>query len=131
MSFKTFNSLIGAYVHFKQENILFKQKANVEYESEGGFLDLYFNPNVKFYTVLEKISTIFQNHLLDLINCMQNKTIKIKLEQNIERKMKRLFTSYENILKYIEIQDKIVDKTEIKKMRDHMFHYDKKKDKYK
>ena len=128
---KTFNSLIGAYVHFKQENILFKQKANVEYESEGDFLDLYFNPNVKFYTVLEKISTIFQNHLLDLINCMQNKTIKIKLEQNIERKMKRLFTSYENILKYIEIQDKIVDKTELKKMRDNMFHYDKKKDKYK
>ena len=129
---KTFNSLIGAYVHFKQENILFRQKANVEYEPNGEFLDLYFNPNVKFYTELEKISTIFQGHLLDLINCMQNKTVKIKLEQNIERRMKRLFTSYENILKYIEIQDKVnVNKNELKKMRDNMFHYDKRKEKYK
>ena len=129
---KAFNSMIGAYAHFKQENILFKQKANIEYEPNGDFLDLYFNPNVKFYTELEKISTIFQTHLLDLINCMQNKTIKIKLEQNIERKMKRLFVSLENILKYIEIQDKVnVNGNDLKKMRDSMFHYDKKKEKYK
>ena len=50
---------------------------------------------------MEKVSTIFQKHLLDLINELHNKTVKIKLEQNIERRMKRLFTSYENILKGI------------------------------
>ena len=129
---KVFNSLIGSYVHFKQETILFRQRTNIKYAEDGDFLDLYFAPNVKFYTELEKISTIFQKHLLDLISVVQNKTIKIKLEQNIERRMKRLFNSYENILKYIEIQDKAnVKGSELKKMRESMFHYDKKKKRYK
>ena len=128
MKIKVFNSLIGAYIHFKKETVLFKQKVNMTYDSEGEFLDLYFAPNVKFYTELEKISTIFQNHLLDLINVVQNKTIKIKLEQTIERRMKRLFISYENILKGIEIQDKVNTKgSELKKIRESMMHFDNKK----
>ena len=129
---KVFNSLIGSYVHFKEETIIFKQKTNIKYAEDGDFLDLYFAPNKKFYKELEKVSTVFQKHLLDLINCVQNKTIKIKLEQNIERRMKRLFTSYENILKGIEIQDKVnIKGSELKNLRDSMFHYDKKKKKYK
>ena len=129
---KVFNSLIGSYVHFKQETIIFRQKTNIIYAEDGEFLDLYFAPNVKFYTELEKVSTIFQKHLLDLINVVQNKTVKIKLEQNIERRMKRLFTSYENILKGIELQDKVnVKGSELKKIRESMFHYDKKKKRYK
>lgn len=132
MKIKVFNSLIGAYIHFKKETVLFKQKVNMTYDSEGEFLDLYFAPNVKFYTELEKISTIFQNHLLDLINVVQNKTIKIKLEQTIERRMKRLFISYENILKGIEIQDKVNTKgSELKKIRESMMHFDNKKKRYK
>lgn len=132
MKIKVFNSLIGAYIHFKKETVLFKQKVNMTYDSEGEFLDLYFAPNVKFYTELEKISTIFQNHLLDLINAVQNKTIKIKLEQTIERRMKRLFISYENILKGIEIQDKVNTKgSELKKIRESMMHFDNKKKRYK
>ena len=132
MKIKIFNSLIGAYIHFKKETVLFKQKVNMTYDSEGEFLDLYFAPNVKFYTELEKISTIFQNHLLDLINVVQNKTIKIKLEQTIERRMKRLFISYENILKGIEIQDKVNTKgSELKKIRESMMHFDNKKKRYK
>ena len=129
---KVFNSLIGSYVHFKEETIIFKQKTNIIYAEDGDFLDLYFNPNVKFYKELEKVSTVFQKHLLDLINIVQNKTIKIKLEQNIERRMKRLFISYENILKGIEIQDKVnVKGSDLKNLRESMFHYDKKKKKYK
>ena len=129
---KKFNSLIGSYIHFKQDTLLFQQKTNVDPDPNGYFLDLYFAPNVEFYTELEKISTLFQNHLLDLINCLQNKTVKIKLEQNIERRMKRLFNSYEHILKGIEIQDKVNTKgADIKKMRESLMHYDKKKERYK
>ena len=129
---KVFNSLIGSYIHFKQETIIFKQNSNVKCAEDGDFLDLYFAPNVKFYSEMEKVSTIFQKHLLDLVNVIQNKTVKIKLELNIERKMKRLFISYENILKGIELQDKVnVKGNELKKIRESMFHYDKKKKKYK
>ena len=129
---KVFNSLIGAYTHFKHETLLFQQKVNITYNINGSFLDLYFNPNVKFYQTLEKISTIFQKNLLDIISLMTDKSSKIKIEQNIERKMKRLFTGYENILKAIEIQDKVnIKGSELKKMRDNMFHYDEKKKKYK
>ena len=129
---KLFNSLVGAYVHFKKETALFKQKTNIIYAENGTLIDLYFNPNVKFYTELEKISTIFQKHLLDLINYMEDKNAKIKLEQTIERRMKRLFTSYENILKGIELQNDVTKKeTEFKKLKESMFHYDKKKKRYK
>ena len=129
---KVFNSLMGAYVHFKKETVLFEQKTNVIFAQDGDFLDLYFNPNIKFYTELEKISTIFQKHLLDLINCVKDKNVKIKLEQTIERRMKKLFVSYENILKGIELQDKVnVKGSELKKLRESMFHYDSKKQRYK
>ena len=70
--------------------------------------------------------------MIDLLNCMKNETKKNKLINYVERKMKRLFISYEKILKGIELQEKKIDinNEERKNIKDSMFYYDKKKKKY-
>jgi len=127
---KTYNTLVGGYTHFKKDVLLFQQYTNISYSKDGEIIDLYFEPNKKFYEEIQKISTIFQNHLLDLINCLNNNTIKTKLEHYVEKKMKRLFISYENILNGLELQEKNIINEERKKIKDTMFYYDKKKKKY-
>ena len=127
---KTFNTLIGSYCHFKKDILLFEQHTNVTYSKNGTLLDLYFDPHKKFYEEIQKISISYQNHLLDLINCLNDKTIKIELEQLIENKMKKLFISYENILKGIELQESNINNEERKRIKDTMFYYDKRTKQY-
>ena len=127
---KAFNTLIGSYTHFKKDILLFEQHSNFTVCKDGEIIDLYFDPQIKFYEEIYKISIVFQNHLLDLINGLKDKTIKINLEQLIEKKMKRLFISYENILKGIELQENKINDEERKRIKDTMFYYDNKKKQY-
>ena len=127
---KTFNTLIGGYTHFKKDILLFEQQTNITYCKNGQIIDVYFDPQTKFYKEIYKISIVFQNHLLELINVLNDKTIKIDLEQLIEKKMKRLFISYENILKGIELQQNKIYNEERIKIRDNMLYYDQKKNQY-
>ena len=127
---KTFNTLIGVYTHFKKDILLFEQHTNITYCKNGQIIDVYFDPQTKFYKEIYKISIVFQNHLLELINVLNDKTIKIDLEQLIEKKMKRLFISYENILKGIELQQNKIYNEERIRIRDNMFYYDKRKNQY-
>ena len=130
MQTKIFNSLIGAYTHFKKDILLFEQNTNITYCKNGEIIDLYFDPQKKFYEEIHKISLVFQTHLLDLINCLKDKIIKIDLEQLIEKKMKRLFISYENILKGIDLQENNINDEERIRIKDSMFYYDNRKNQY-
>ena len=127
---KTFNTLIGGYTHFKKEILLLEQYTNITYCKDGEIIDLYFEPQKKFYEEIYKISIVFQNHLLDLINGLNDKAIKIDLEQLIEKKMKRLFISYENILKGIELQENKINDEERNRIKDTIFYYDNRKKQY-
>ena len=128
---KTFNTLIGGYTHFKKDILLFEQHTNITYSKDGEIIDLYFDPQIKFYEEIKKISTIFQNHLLDLISCLIDNNIKIKLEKLVGKKMKKLFISYENILKGIKLQENNINDIERKNIKDTMLYYDKKTKQYK
>jgi hypothetical protein len=130
LEIKTYNTLVGGYTHFKKDILLFEQHTNFTYCKNGEIIDIYFDPQKKFYEEIQKVSIVFQNHLLDLISLLNKKDIKIELEQLIEKKMKRLFLSYENVLKGIELQEKRENKDEIKKLKDTMFYYDTRKHKY-
>ena len=127
---KTFNTLVGGFTHFKKDILLFEQYTNITYCKDGEIIDIYFDPQKKFYEEIQKVSLVFQNHMLDLINCIKNDTLKNKLEHYVQRKMKRLFISYENILKGIDLQEKKVENDERKNIKDTMFYYDKNKKKY-
>ena len=130
INIKTFNTLVGSYTHFKRDILLLEQKTNITYCKNGEIIDLYFDPQKKFYEEIHKISIVFQNHLLDLISCLNDKTIKIDLEQLIEKKMKRLFISYENIIKGIDFQEKKINYEELQRIKDTMFYYDERKKEY-
>ena len=130
MQTKIFNTLIGGYTHFKKDILLFEQNTNITYCKNGEIIDIYFDPQKKFYEEIHKISLVFQTHLLDLINCLKDKVIKIDLEQLIEKKMKRLFISYENILKGIELQENNINDEERIRIKDSMFYYDNRKNQY-
>ena len=127
---KTFNTLIGGFTHFKKDILLFEQYTNITYCKDGEIVDIYFEPQKKFYEEIQKISLVFQNHLIDLVNCLTNDTVKTKLIRYIERKMKRLYISYNNILKGIELQENKIDNEEKNKIKDTMFYYDNKKKSY-
>ena len=127
---KTFNTLVGGFTHFKKDILLFEQYTNITYCKDGEIIDIYFDPQKKFYEEIQKVSLVFQNHMLDLINCIKNDTLKNKLEHYVQRKMKRLFISYENILKGIDLQEKKIENDERKNIKDTMFYYDKNKKKY-
>ena len=127
---KTFNTVVGGYTHFKKDILLFEQYTNITYCKNGEIKDIYFEPQKKFYEEIQKISLVFQNHLIDLVNCLSNDTIKTKLTRYVERKMKRLYISYNNILKGIELQENKTNNEEKNKIKDTMFYYDKKKKKY-
>jgi len=73
---KTFNTLIGSYTHFKKDVLLFEQYTNITYSQNGEIIDLFFDPQKKFYEEIQKISIVFQNHMIDLLNCMKNETKK-------------------------------------------------------
>ena len=130
INIKTFNTLVGSYTHFKRDILLLEQKTNITYCKNGEIIDLYFDPQKKFYEEIHKISIVFQNHLLDLISCLNDKAIKIDLEQLIEKKMKRLFISYENIIKGIDFQEKKINYEELQRIKDTMFYYDERKKEY-
>ena len=130
INIKTFNTLVGSYTHFKRDILLLEQKTNITYCKNGEIIDLYFDPQKKFYEEIHKISIVFQNHLLDLISCLNDKAIKIDLEQLIEKKMKRLFISYENIIKGIDFQEKKINYEELQRIKDSMFYYDERKKEY-
>ena len=127
---KTFNSLTGSFTHFKKDILLFEQYTNFNYSQNGEIIDLYFDPQQKFYEEIQKISVVFQNHMTYLLHCLKNETKRNKLVHYVERKMKRLFISYENILKGIELQEKKINNDEKKKIKDSMLYYDTKKKKY-
>ena len=127
---KTFNTLTGSFTHFKKDILLFEQYTNFTYCQNGEIIDLYFDPQLKFYEEIKKISVVFRNHMVDLLNLYKNETKKNKLLHYVERKMKRLFISYEKIIKGIELQENKINDEERKKIKDSMFYYDAKKKKY-
>ena len=127
---KTFNTLMGSYVHFKRDFLLFMQYSNITYSTNGSLVDVYFDNKKNFYENIQKVTLIFQKKLVGLVNYLDDKNVKIELEQLIENKLKKLFISYENILKAIKIQEKEGENQELRKIKNSMFYYDTKTKQY-
>ena len=64
---KIFNTLIGSYIHFKKDILLFEQTTKFNFSENGFFIDIYFEDNLKFYEELKKVSLIFKNYTINII----------------------------------------------------------------
>ena len=124
---KIFNTLIGSYIHFKKDMLLFDQGTIIGEGDNGTLIDVYFEENIEFYEELNKTTSIFKEYSMNIINQIQNQTIKNELENITQIKLGRLFTSYENIVKAIKYQNDINQNEERKKIIDKLFYYSKEK----
>ena len=124
---KIFNTLIGSYIHFKKDMLLFDQGVLIGEDDNGTLIDVYFEENIEFYEELNKTTSIFKEYSMNIINQIQNQTIKNELENITQIKLGRLFTSYENIVKAIKYQNDINQNEERKKIIDKLFYYNKEK----
>ena len=101
---KIFNTLIGSYIHFKKDILLFEQLTEFEFSENGTFIDIYFEDNMQFYEELNEITTIFKNYSMNLIKNIEDLQIRKNLTTFIDTKLNRLFTAYNNIIKMIKFQ---------------------------
>ena len=126
---KIFNTLIGSYVHFKKDFLLFEQTTLIEGQ-EGELIDVYFEGDNKFYEELKEITKIFEKYSINIINEISDQKIREELNRNIYNKLNRLFISYENIIKGIKYQNDINKENEKKNLIKNLFYYNKEKNAY-
>ena len=127
---KIYNTLIGSYIHFKKDILIFEQGTIIQEGDNGALIDVYFEDNIEFYQELNKITLIFKNYSMNIINQIQNQTLKSELEKITLIKLNRLFTSYENILNIIKYKNDINKEKERKNLINKFFYYNKEKKAY-
>ena len=127
---KIYNTLIGSYIHFKKDILIFEQGTIIQEGDNGALIDVYFEDNTEFYQELNKITLIFKNYSMNIINQIQNQTLKSELEKITLIKLNRLFTSYENILNIIKYKNDINKEKERKNLINKFFYYNKEKKAY-
>ena len=127
---KIYNTLIGSYIHFKKDILIFEQGTIIQEGDNGALIDVFFEDNTEFYQELNKITLIFKNYSMNIINQIQNQTLKSELEKITLIKLNRLFTSYENILNIIKYQNDINKEKERKNLINKFLYYNKEKKAY-
>ena len=128
---KIFNTLIGSYLHFKKDILLFEQTTLVSDGENGSLIDVYFEDNLNFYKEIKNITLLFQKYSLNIINQIKSLEIKEELGNYIHNQLNKLFVSFENIIKAIKYQKELNNNNEerseiIKKL----FYYNKEKKSY-
>ena len=103
---KTFNTLIGSYVHFKKDILIIQQYSNITCSENGNIPDIYFENNTKFYTELKEVTKIYKEEILNLTECLDNDKLKKKVIEVVNYKINFLFKAYDNILAVLENKDK-------------------------
>ena len=94
---KSFNTIIGSYIHFKKDILIIQQYSNITYCENGNIPDIYFENNTKFYNELKEITNIYKEHLINLTEYLDKKELKEKVIQVINLKLNYLYKAIDNI----------------------------------
>ena len=119
---KSFNTILGGYVHFKKDILIIQQYSNITCSENGNIPDVYFENNTKFYNELKEITKIYKEHLINLTQYLEKKELKERVIQVINLKMNYLLNAYNNIIKILTSNNKDEKSTIINKM----FYYNRK-----
>ena len=123
---KSFNTIIGSYVHFKKDILLIEQYSNVTQNENGNIPDVYFENNTLFYTEIKEITKKYKEHIIDFAEVLENEKLKNKVNEVVNFKVNELLKAYDNILTILTNNDKnkkddIIDK---------MFYYNRRQQTY-
>ena len=116
---KSFNTILGSYIHFKKDILLIQQYANITYAKKGNIPDIHFENNTKFYIEIKKITQKFRDEIVNIVDCLSEKEHKEKIVDIIDYKLNLLFRAYDKILKIL------YNNKDDKYIIDDMFYYDK------
>ena len=118
---KSFNSILGSYIHFKKDILLIQQYSNITYAKKGHIPDIQFENNTKFYIEIKKITQNFRDEIVKIVDCLTDKDHKEKIIDIIDYKLNLLFRAYDKILNILQNKDNKDNKYII----DDMFYYDR------
>ena len=116
---KSFNTIIGSYIHFKKDILIIQQYSNITYCENGNIPDIYFENNTKFYNELKEITNIYKEHLINLTEYLDKKELKEKVIQVINLKLNYLYKAIDNIKKILTSNNT----DEINTIKSKMFYY--------
>lgn len=126
---KSFNSIMGSYVHFKNDILLIQQYSNVTCAKQGNIPEIIFENNTVFYNEIKAITKNYRDQIINIIDCFSDNDKKEKIIEIVDYKLNQLFKAYDNILKILNNKDKKSKKTN-KDIIDEMFYYDIKSNQY-
>ena len=123
---KSFNTLLGSYVHFKKDILIIQQYSNITYCKDGNIPDIYFENNTNFYYELKEITKRYKEELINLAEILENQQLKEKVKEVVNFKLNFLFKAYDNIISILNNEDKKKSEDIINKM----FYFDQKLKEY-
>ena len=118
---KSFNTILGSYVHFKKDILIIKQYSNFTYNENGNIPDIHFENNTKFYTELKAVTEKYKENIMNLTECLDNKQLKDKVIEVVNFKLNLLFKAIDNIITILTSNDK----NKIKDIIDKIFFYNR------
>ena len=103
---KSFNTILGSYIHFKKDILIIQQYSNISYCENGNIPDIFFENNTKFYTELKEITKNYKEEIINFVEILDNKKLKEKVIEVVNFKLDSLFKAYDNILTILTNEDK-------------------------
>ena len=103
---KSFNTILGSYVHFKKDILIIQQYSNITYCEKGNIPDIFFENNTKFYNELKEITKNYKEEIINFVEILDNKKLKEKVIEVVNFKLDSLFKAYDNILTILTNEDK-------------------------
>ena len=122
---KSFNSILGSYIHFKKDILLIQQYCNITYAKNGHIPDIQFENNTKFYNVIKEITNKYKEKMINMVNCLTNKEVKENIIKIINYKLNKLFKAYDTILNILNNKEK-----EKNNIINDMFYYERRRGEY-
>jgi hypothetical protein len=102
---KSFNTILGSYIHFKKEILLIQQYANITYANDGFIPDIHFENNTKFYNEIKLVTEKYKEQLFNIIDELEDKDLKKRMKGIVNSKLNVLFEAYDYILKILNNAD--------------------------
>ena len=123
---KSFNTILGSYIHFKKEILLIQQYTNITYAKEGFIPEIHFENNTLFYSEIKLVTQKYREQILDIINELEDNNLKKRMKGIANSKLKVLFEAYDNILKILNN----ADEKDRQNIINDAFYYDRKSRQY-
>ena len=123
---KSFNTILGSYIHFKKEILLIQQYANITYEEDGFIPDIHFENNTLFYNEIKLVTQKYKDQIFNIIDELEDNDLNKRMKGIANSKLNVLFEAYDYILKILNNADEKDRQNIIKDA----FYYDRKSHQY-